>query len=81
MALISIALLMRSIQIPDEHYQFYRQGGIVTLISGVAILLLGFTNLSTVPLLVVLIVLLLAPVLYGVIVWIKFLGAEELALT
>ena len=81
LALISIALLMRSIQIPEELYQFYRQGGIVTFISGVIILLLGFSDLSTIPLLVVLILLLLAPVIYGVGVWIKLLGAEELTLS
>jgi low temperature requirement protein LtrA len=81
MALISTALLMRSIQIPEELYQFYRQGGIVTFISGAVILLLGFSNLSTIPLLLLVILLLLAPVFYGVIVWIKLLGAEEPALT
>lgn len=30
LALFCIALLMRSIQIPDEHQRIYRTGGIVT---------------------------------------------------
>ena len=79
--LVSIALLMRTIQIPQEHHQIYRRGGIVTLVSGFIILLVGFSNLSTIPLLAVLILLLLTPVLYGIVVWIKLLGAREIAFT
>jgi low temperature requirement protein LtrA len=79
-ALISIAALMRSIQIPEEHYQLYRRGGIVTLICGVVILLLGLSGLNTIPLLLVVILLLLAPVLYGIAVWVKLLGAEEITI-
>jgi hypothetical protein len=80
-ALISIAVLMRSIQIPEEHFQLYRQGGIATLISGVIILLLGLSSLNTIPLLVMVILLLLAPVFYGIAVWVNLLGAEEIPIT
>ncbi len=80
-ALISIAVLMRIIQIPEEHYQIYRRGGIVTLVSGFIILLLGLSGLDTISLLVVLILLLLTPVLYGVMVWINLLGVEEMPIT
>jgi low temperature requirement protein LtrA len=79
--LISIALLIRNIQTPKENYQFYRRGGNVILIAGGIILLLGLSGLNTIPLLVVVILLLLTPVLYGVVVWIKLLGAEEITLT
>jgi len=41
----------------------------------------GFSSLSTIPLLIVLILLMLAPVFYGFKVWIEMLGAEEIALT
>jgi hypothetical protein len=41
----------------------------------------GFSGLNTIPLLMVLILLLLTPVIYGVIVWIRVLGAEEIAFT
>ena len=78
-ALISIALLMRSIQIPEEYHQLYRWGGIVTFVSGFIILLLGFSGLIIIPLLGVLILLLLTPVLYGIVIWIRLLGAEEIA--
>ena len=79
LSLISTAVLMRSIQIPDKYFPLYRRGGIVTLICGMAILLLGLSDLNTIPLLVMVILFLLAPVLYGIAVWIKLLGAEEIA--
>lgn len=72
---------MRSIQVFEEHFQIYRWGGIVTLISGVAILLLGLSGLNTIPLLVAVILLLLTPVVYGIMVWINLLGAGKMALT
>jgi low temperature requirement protein LtrA len=78
LALISIALLIRSIQIPKEYQQLYRRGGTVTLVLGIIILLLGFSGLEIIPLLVLLILLLLTPVIYGVTVWVKLLGAEEI---
>lgn len=78
LALISVALLMRSIQIPAAYQQHYRRGGIITLVLGGVILLLGFSGLDTIPLLVVLILLLLTPVVYGVTVWIRLLGQEDL---
>lgn len=81
LALISTALLMRSIQIPAEYQQHYRRGGIVSLVLGLIILLLGFSGLNAIPLLVALILLLLTPVIYGVTVWIKLLGEEKIALT
>jgi hypothetical protein len=81
LALVCIAILMRTIQIPPEYYGAYRTGGIVTFISGLVILLLGFSSLSTIPLLMVLIVLMLAPVFYGLKVWITMLGGEEIPIT
>jgi low temperature requirement protein LtrA len=81
LALVSIALLMRTIQIPERYRPMYRTGRIITLISGLVILLLGFTGLSTIPLLVILVLLMLTPVFYGIKVWIRVLGAEEIALS
>jgi hypothetical protein len=72
---------MRTIQISPEYYQGYRTGGIVTFVSGLIILLLGFSNLGPIPLLIVLILVMLAPVFYGLKVWIQMLGAEEAQLT
>ncbi|UCC52371.1 MAG: hypothetical protein JSV68_00095, partial [Anaerolineaceae bacterium] len=80
-ALISSAVLMRSIQIPEEHFQLYRRSGIVTFFSGGIVLLLGFSSLNTIPLLVIVIMLMLAPVVYGIAVWVNLRGAEEIVIT
>lgn len=81
LALICIALLMRSIQIPGEHRRLYRTGGIVTLVSGLIIVVLGLTRIPAIPLLILLVLLLLAPIFYGLKVWIEMLGAEEITLS
>jgi low temperature requirement protein LtrA len=78
LALVCIATLMRSILVRDDLYPYYRRGGIVTLVSAVLILLLGLTNLSTIPLLMVTTFLLLIPALYGVLIWIKAFGGQEI---
>jgi low temperature requirement protein LtrA len=78
MALISNALLMRSIQIPEAYFQLYRRSGIATFTSGVIVLLLGFSSLDTIPLLIIVIILMLAPVIYGIAVWVNLHGAEEI---
>lgn len=78
LALLCIAALMRSILVREDLYPYYRQGGIVTLVSALLILLLGLTGLQTIPLLVGTAVLLLVPALYGVMIWIKAFGAVEI---
>jgi low temperature requirement protein LtrA len=76
-ALVSIAFLMRTIQISKEHQRIYRVGGIFTLISGVIILLLGFSSLGTIPLLIIMILLMLIPVFYGLKALIQVPGVGE----
>jgi low temperature requirement protein LtrA len=78
LVLVCVALLMQSIQLPEEHFQLYRRGGLVTIGSALLILLLGFFNLPIIPLLIILALLMLVPVLYGIMVWIQVLGAEEI---
>jgi low temperature requirement protein LtrA len=80
LTLVCIALMMRIIQSPEQYRPMYRTGGIVTLVSGLIILLLGFSGLSTIPLLIILILIMLTPVFYGLKVWITVLGAEEIAI-
>jgi low temperature requirement protein LtrA len=80
-ALISSAVLMRSIQIPEEHFQLYRRAGIATFVSGGIILLLGFSSLNTIPLLLIAILLMLTPVIYGIVVWVNMRAAEDIAFT
>ncbi len=77
LALISNAVLMRSIQIPEAYFKLYRRSGIATFTSGVIILLLGLTNLNTILLMIIVIILMLSPVLYGIAVWVKLRGREK----
>lgn len=81
LALASIALMMRTIQVTGEQRPLYRSGSLITLLSALAILLLGLTAVGTLPLLLILLLLLLSPVFYGIKVWIDVLGAEELTLS
>lgn len=78
LALISNAVLMRSIQIPETYFELYRRSGIATFISGGIVLLLGFSSLNTIPLLLIVIILMLAPVIYGIAVWVHIRGATQI---
>jgi low temperature requirement protein LtrA len=78
LALISNAVLMRSIQIPEVYFQLYRRSGIATFTSGVIVLLLGFSSLDTIPLLIIVIIFMLAPVIFGIAVWVNLRRAEEI---
>jgi hypothetical protein len=51
----------------------------VLYVSSVVILLLGFTNLGTVALLVLLVLLMLAPVFYGFKTWLQLQKSEASA--
>ena len=78
LTLAAIAVLMRMIHVHDRYRPMYGRGEYVTLASAAAILLLGLTNLETIPLLGLLILLMLTPVFYGIRVWIVEFGAEEI---
>lgn len=69
---------MQTIQLPQEYYQLYRRGGMVTVASAWLILVLGILDLTIIPLMIALVLLMLVPVVYGVKVWIQLLGAEEI---
>ena len=74
--LISTAVLMRTIQLSAEHQRTHRVGRRVMLVSAVLILLLGFSELKIIPLLILLVLLMLAPIFYAFRVWIAMLGTE-----
>ena len=80
-ALFSIALLMRTIQISKQYLRARRIANMFTLFAGVLILPLGFFRLNTIPLLGMLILLMLAPVISGFWLWIKMFGVAEDILT
>ncbi len=81
LTLACIALLMRTLQLRPDYAPLYRRGGMVTLAAAVLALCLGLTRLATIPLLLAAVVLLLAPVAYGMLTWIQVLGAEEVEIT
>lgn len=76
LVLVGVALLMQAIKLPQEQYQLYRRGGIVTVASALLILLLGFISVPTLPFLLILVLLMLLPIFYGIKVWIQVFGAE-----
>jgi low temperature requirement protein LtrA len=59
-AIISISLLLRTIQSPDEHQRVHRVASRVTIVSALAILPLAILN-----------VIMLAPIFFGIRIWIK----------
>jgi len=78
LVLACVALLMQAIQVPQEQYSLFRRGGIVTIVSALIILLLGFFSLPTIPFLLILVLLMLVPIFYGIKVWIQVFNAEEI---
>jgi low temperature requirement protein LtrA len=76
--LTSIALILKSLNLPEDQRSFYRTAARVSFIAGILVALSGVTSMNTIPLLLVLIVLLLAPVFFGILAWIKVFDAREL---
>lgn len=76
--LVCVALLMQSIEISAVLYAPYRRGGIVTIVMAILILILGFFPLPTIGLLLLMIALMLAPIFYGLKVWLTLLETAEI---
>jgi len=76
--LISTALIIKSLDLPENQRSLFWKSSRGMFIAGVLITLLGVPPIETIPLLLILIVLLLAPVFYGILVWIKVFDAREL---
>ncbi|MGB4873100.1 MAG: low temperature requirement protein A [Candidatus Promineifilaceae bacterium] len=74
LVLVIIPLLMETILIPEAHRPLYHRGRRAGLAAAVFIALLGLTNLGTIPLLIGVSLLLLAPVFYSLLAWIKLVG-------
>lgn len=76
--LLSLVPLMRVISVPDEAKNAYGRASIIVFMIALIIAALGFTNLATLPLLAVIVVLMLVPVVYAVSFWVRVLEAREL---
>jgi low temperature requirement protein LtrA len=74
--LVSIAALTRTIQVSEEYRPVHRTGGRTLFLSSAIIVLLGFTNLTAIPLLLALNLHLLAPVFYGLNTWLGIVAAQ-----
>jgi low temperature requirement protein LtrA len=77
-ALTGIALILKSLNLPENQRSIFRTGSRVMFIAGILVVLSGLTSIGTIPLLLVLIAWLLTPVFYGILVWIKVFDAREL---
>ncbi|KAA3643182.1 MAG: low temperature requirement protein A [Chloroflexi bacterium] len=71
-AVLGILLLARTIQLSDADQHVRPSGSIAMLVSAVLIALLGLTSLEAVPLLLVAVILLLAPVFVALRAWVAF---------
>lgn len=76
--LLSLFVLMRVINVPEGAESGYRRGSFMVLLAALVIALLGFTGLAAAPLLGIIIVLMMIPVVYAVVFWVKALDAREL---
>ena len=77
LAMLALAVLMKTLKLPDQHRRLYRTAARVTFVAAVVIVGLGFSGLVTIPLLVALNLLILAPVFWGLKVWIDVFRGEE----
>jgi hypothetical protein len=78
LTLCSIALLIPAIQVSERQRPFSGRAAAITASAGLAAIVVGLPDLSTLQLLLGLNALLLAPVLYIVSVWISAFGDEEI---
>lgn len=78
MAMVSIALLMRTTRHAAEHARLYRTATLVTLVVACAVLVLGFVDLPAIAALAVLVALLLVPAYFSIRVWVHHFGGEHI---
>ncbi len=71
LTLICIFLLMQILHIPKEYKHTYTWGSIITIVSGVFLSAVGFISIQTVLFLAILVGILLVPVFFSAMVWIK----------
>jgi low temperature requirement protein LtrA len=76
--LTGISLILKNLNVPEDQRRLFRTGARVAFSAGILVILTGLSPMGTTPLLLILLTLLLAPVLYGILVWIKVFDAREL---
>ena len=78
--LTGVGLILKSLNIPEDQRRLFGTGARVAFSAGILVILTGLLPIDTIPLLLTLNVLLLAPIFYGILVWIKVFDARELEL-
>ncbi len=76
--LLSLVPLMRVISVVNEAKTAYGRASIMVFIIALIITLLGFSKLATLPLLIIIVFLMLVPVVYAVVFWVRVLDAKDL---
>jgi hypothetical protein len=75
--LITTAGLIRTLQLSDEHHRILRSSGWAMVVSAVLIVILGFSTLDTIPILLILSILMLAPVFFAFQLWLDLVTSKE----
>ena len=77
-ALFGISVLTRTLNIPENQRSYYRTGFVMMVVAGLVAASLGLIRMNTIPLLLALSALLLVPIAYAILIWIKVFDADEI---
>jgi low temperature requirement protein LtrA len=75
--LIGIALLIQTLETQEHFQRGYHKGQIAMIVASLLIVGLGFSSLQTIPLLLAIVVLMLSPIFFGLMYWIRELETSE----
>lgn len=75
--LLSLVPMMRTVQVADNLKVIFGRGAITVAIAAIAVFLLGFTNLPTIPFLAILVAIMFANILYALVVWISVYAGRD----
>jgi len=75
--LISVFVLMNTVQMMDVLKPASRIASTIVLAAAIIIALLGLTNLATAPLLGIIVALMLIPVIYAVVFWVRVMSGRD----
>jgi low temperature requirement protein LtrA len=70
-AFLSMAIIHRTIRIPEQYQKVHRIPGRIILISALAALVPGFIEMNTILFLLLMILIMLAPIIFGIRLWVK----------
>ena len=71
LALLSIAIIHKTIKIPEQFQRVHRIPGRIILLSALAALIPGFFEMNTILFLLIMILIMLTPIFFGIRLWVK----------